>query len=69
MQHLLAAWPQVVEVVLGGGGISRHLLNRWHLEVLDILLQVGEVDPNVIEGEGEVQGIGVISAVELCPVV
>lgn len=68
MKYLLAAWPQVIEVILGRGGVLRHLLARRHLYVLYVLLQVGEVDADVVEGERQVQDVRVISPVQLRPV-
>ena len=36
--------------------------------MLHVLLQVGEVDAHVVEGEREVQDVGVIPPVQLRPV-
>ena len=69
MKHLLAAWPQVIEVILAWGGVLRHLLAWRHLDVLHVLLQVGEVDANVVKGERQVQDVRVIPPVQLRPVV
>ena len=39
------------KLILGRGGVLRHLLAWRHLDVLHVLLQVGEVDADVVKGE------------------
>ena len=68
VKHLLAAGAKVIEVVLCRGGVGGHLLAGRHLDVLHVLLQVGEVDAHVVEGEREVQDVGVIPTIQLRPV-
>ena len=58
----------MIEVVLGGGGVGGNLLVGRHLDVLHVLLQVGEVDAHVVEGEREVLDVGVIPPIQLRPV-
>lgn len=55
----------MVEVILGGDGVLGHLRGGGDLYVLHELLEVGDVDAEVVEGEGEVQHVGVRPPVHL----
>ena len=57
MENFLAAGPEVVEIVLARSGEHGHILGGGNLEMLDILLQVGDVDAEIIKGEGKVQDV------------
>ena len=65
VQHLLAPRPQVVENVLRGCRVGGHILGWSDLNMLDILLQIGDIDTKIVKCESKVKDVRLISPIQL----